>query len=204
MVFDEDITDVASRTRLWKVFTEMPVHGLVVTEEGGEEFPLLGGQDGRLFRYGRGQTDAGLLIPMRVKTAWINEGEKQRSFQPRWAYFHSSGEHGDHFCVDVFKDYEEARSNVADVRIPLGGADGVYWDAGRVWDFAVEWPSHEPKGGNAERMNLGTFFQLLQFQLSQNRENWRPGANRVQTFECSGWVLYYRMGGPREARTNKP
>jgi hypothetical protein len=200
-VFDEEVTQVEDRTMFWKVFTEMPVHGLTVTEDGaGIEFPLMGGCDGRAYRHGRGATDAGLFIEFDVRTAFIDEGEYGRSIQPRWAYWDARGDVGDCFFVDVRKDFEQRNVNQSPIRIQLGGGTGVYWNAG-WWspDAAEKWQDTDVRPYVEQRMSMGTFFRQLQFRLSQEWSSLPPGDKRAATFECSGYTLFFRLMGPRPA-----
>jgi hypothetical protein len=200
-VFDEEVQGPETRGQSWKVFAQMPVHGLCASEDGdGVEFPLLGGCRGRLYRHDRGATDAGLFIEFEVHTKPFDEGEYGRSIQPRWAYWHTRGDHGDAFFVDVRKDYEARNVNTADIRLRLGGGAGVYWNAG-MWDptSRLKWGDFETRPYVEQRMSMGQVFRKVQFVLSQSVARWPPGHKRAATFECAGYDFFFRLLGPRPA-----
>ena len=187
LVFDEGIDGNAERMQFWKTWSEMPVHSLAQARDSdGNEYPLMGGHDGRLYRHGLAKTDAGLLIEHDLTTRAFEAPEPSASFQPSAAYFYTAGEPDDIMNLDVQADFEEIPRNKLPMQVAMGGDSTAIW--GEVVGGSGDlWGGDGARPYVVQRINMGGAFQQIAYRLYMTWETWPAGKSREITFDTTGF-----------------
>jgi len=212
IVFDSEVEGAGDPAQMWKTWNRMPLHSCVISEDAsGDEYPLMAGGKGRAFRHGvKGNTDAGLFIPCRLRTGAYEEGGPSKKFQPRYLYFKSSGDRSHWVVLNVLKDFEGSPAvNLRDIRLRMGGGIRFYWgrDGRLSWGIehpkthdTVVWSGDRERPWIEERVSVGGVFSQIQLELLHSLESWPVGAPRGMTFESTGYTIFLRGLGERMAK----
>lgn len=201
LVYDDHIDAKDPTEMYWKEWSEMPVHGLSSARDSdGNEFPCLGGQNGRTYRHGLAATDAGLLIEHDIVTRPFESPTPSATFMPRWAYFYTSGEPDDLMMLDIRADFEDIARNQQPIPVPMGGDSDVIW-GNFVWGVAESiWGGDGERPWTDQRISMGGTFQQIAYRLYMTWDVWPIGKSRAIAFESTGFNPYDSTLGPRPAR----
>lgn len=206
LVFDEEVDQTGDNSQFWKEWTEMPVHGLSLARDAdGNEYPLLGGFNGRTYRHGLCATDAGLLIEHDIQTRPFESPTPSVTFSPRWAYFYTSGEPDDVMMLDVLADFEDIARNAEPIPIQMGGNLETIWGE-FIWSNPADdesiWGAQGDRPWTDDRIAMGGTFQQIAFRLYLTWETWPVGKSRSIQFETTGFNPYDIQLGIRNAKAS--
>lgn len=182
---------------------------LVADLYNGKPVILIGGQDGRVYRYGgRFRTDAGAFIDAEMASRPEAAGGPIDSFRPDVCLWFVHGDRQDHVLVTVKKNMDTQRAvNEVPQRlrcneppvdanrnpIPLFGVGAFVPGSGQEYGM----PDSRMEVERTTR--IGTVFRTIQFKVWQKLDDMPTGSRREAGFECAGYMLQADDAGERRA-----
>ncbi len=172
---------------------------LMVDSYTGKHVMLIGGHDGRVYRYaGRFRTDAGLFIDAEMATRPEVLAGAVDTARPDKCVWYIHGDRQDSVLVDVRKDMEIQRNvNASPQRISCNDApvDALgnpipLFGVGEVTPYdGVVYGLPDANEEVERSTGMGTIFRQIQFVVRQTFEEMPAGTRREAGFEVAGYAL---------------
>ena len=210
LVFDKASDDTASGGLTWKKWDSLPLYSADIARgRCGDEYPLMGGTDGRLYDYGSVRTDCGLFIESEFVTGWYDELTGGKSHQPDVNYWRVDGHIDDVVFLDVRKDGVNQFLDYEGIPIHMGGTISTTeeddatltrrtWDENHMWNDGGIWRDKD-KGYDEDRTHHRGIFRTVQYRLYQSRELLPAGVDMGMTYRITGFIPFHRVYAPTSA-----